>query len=319
MTDGENINTGAKNGLWALCDEGRSQSSSDLPLLKIWCAGHRINLAWKSVTKTVSEVEKLINDASSLSSYLHMSAVRTRNLKKLADEHSYQLCHFPRYFDVRWTQLTYQLLECVLKNWRVSAKYFEDCADDDREAKGFLAKWADKGTLHLTCFVADFLYVYKKFYQSFEDDNILIFDIPKKKNILVARLDEMKRKPLAGGWVENFLSNLVAVNNGDEAIYKFFDVALRNKQRRGSHNKLVSDRGGFDAIRYEVILSSINFLEERLDDEFSENTKSIRVLKELDATAMDQELRKCHQVICPDLSLRDFVMEYMEATEVDVC
>ena len=85
------MNTGAKNGLWALCDEEHLQSSSDLPLLNIWCAGHIINLAWKLVTKAVSEVGRLISDASALSSYFHMSAVRTRNLKKIADEHLYQL------------------------------------------------------------------------------------------------------------------------------------------------------------------------------------------------------------------------------------
>ena len=91
VTDDQNMNTGAKNGLWVLCDEKRLQSSSYLLLLKIWCAGHRINLAWKSVTKAVSEVGRLISDASALSSYFHMSAVRTRNLKKIADEHLYQL------------------------------------------------------------------------------------------------------------------------------------------------------------------------------------------------------------------------------------
>ena len=35
VTDGENMNTGTKNGLWALCNEERSQLNSGLPLLKI--------------------------------------------------------------------------------------------------------------------------------------------------------------------------------------------------------------------------------------------------------------------------------------------
>ena len=71
VTDGEN--TGAKNGLWALCDDYRKKSNSNLPLIKIWCATHRISLAWKSLTKEVVELDRLIKDASSLSTYLRVS------------------------------------------------------------------------------------------------------------------------------------------------------------------------------------------------------------------------------------------------------
>ena len=44
-SDGENKNTGVKNGLWSKLDEMRKESSTDLPLLKLWCACHRSNLA----------------------------------------------------------------------------------------------------------------------------------------------------------------------------------------------------------------------------------------------------------------------------------
>ena len=71
----------------------------------------------------------------------------------------------------------------------------------------------------------------------------------------------------------------------------------------------MSDKRGFDAIRNGVVLAVRNFLEERLDDEYSESTKAISLLKQLDATATDQDLKECHRNICPDLSLRDFVME----------
>ena len=51
-----------------------------------------------------------------------MSEVR-RDLKKIAAKHLYNLCHFPRYFEVRWTRFTYELLESVLNNWKTSTKY----------------------------------------------------------------------------------------------------------------------------------------------------------------------------------------------------
>ena len=101
VTDGENMNTGARNGLWALCDDTRKKSNSNLPLIKIWCAAHRISLAWKSVTKEVVELDRLIKDASSLRTYFHVSAVRTKSLQKVVKECNYQYLHYLRYFEVR--------------------------------------------------------------------------------------------------------------------------------------------------------------------------------------------------------------------------
>ena len=197
MTDGKNMNTGAKNGLWALCNNNRKKSNSNLPLIKIWCATHRISLAWKSVTKEVVELDRLIKDASSLSTYFHASAVKTKSLQKVAKECNYQYLHYPRYFEVRWTQFCQELFECVLKNWRASIKYFEN--ESDKEAKGHLNTWLDKDIIHLTSLVADVLYVYKRFHQAFQDENILIFDILKKKQSVLKRLEEMSHNPLTGG------------------------------------------------------------------------------------------------------------------------
>lgn len=98
-----------------LCDAGRAQSSSELPLIKIWCAGHRINLVWKSLTQEVLEIGKILKDASSLSSYFHMSAVNTRTLKKIAEDNSYQFVYHPSNFEVRWTQFSY----CSRAFWKI--------------------------------------------------------------------------------------------------------------------------------------------------------------------------------------------------------
>ena len=50
-----------------------------------------------------------------------------------------------------------------------------------------------------------------------------------------------------------------------------------------------------------------------LGDDFSESTTAIRLLRELGATAMDEQLKEFHRIICPDLSLRDFVIVYKDA------
>ena len=89
-------------------------------------------------------------------------------------------------------QFNYQLLESVLKNWKATTKYFQSSAND-RQTNGFFMKWTDKDTLQLTCLLTDLLFLYQRFHQCFEDDNILIFDIGKKKNNLIGRLDELKK------------------------------------------------------------------------------------------------------------------------------
>eukprot|EP00794_Sanderia_malayensis_P013673 gene13673-15102_t len=49
VTDGENMSTGQHRGLCRLCQDQRDTSFSKLPLMKIWCAAQRMNLAWKGV------------------------------------------------------------------------------------------------------------------------------------------------------------------------------------------------------------------------------------------------------------------------------
>ena len=43
----------------------------------------------------------------------------------------------------------------------------------------------------------------------------------------------------------------------------------------------------------------------------------MRPLMELNATATDQQLKECHRLTCPNLNLRDFIVEHKDATEVD--
>ena len=86
VTDGTNMNSGERGGLWVLLEKLRQQQAPDkeslIPLIKIWCAVHRSNLAWKSVTETVTELV-LIKEPKGISTYFHTSGVRLGNAKQL--------------------------------------------------------------------------------------------------------------------------------------------------------------------------------------------------------------------------------------------
>ena len=54
VTDGESLNSGDYNGLWRkLEEEKRIHNHSNQPLLKVWCATHWSNVAYKDVSLSV--------------------------------------------------------------------------------------------------------------------------------------------------------------------------------------------------------------------------------------------------------------------------
>jgi hypothetical protein len=88
VTDGASVNTGEKKGLWALIDRDFNLPLGDevpTPMIKIWCAVHRSQLAWKSVTNSIQEVSHLIQQLSSISTFFHASGIRTCELTDAAN------------------------------------------------------------------------------------------------------------------------------------------------------------------------------------------------------------------------------------------
>ena len=107
VTDGTSLNSGDKNGLWELFDKREERSNSEVPLLKTWCAAHRTNLAWKITTNCISELNHLLRELSSICSFFHVSAVRTRELKSLAEQHNLTVITFPAVHEIRWCEFTH--------------------------------------------------------------------------------------------------------------------------------------------------------------------------------------------------------------------
>lgn len=110
VTDGEYLNTGKFNGLFAKIKEDRMSSTKpELPLFSIWCIGHRVNLAWKSVC-TIPTVKNLILITRKLAVHFRKSGNRTKELKKIAAENKFNRpLRYPAYFEVRWSEFTFNL------------------------------------------------------------------------------------------------------------------------------------------------------------------------------------------------------------------
>ena len=137
VTDGESLNSGDRKGLWKKLEEEKAlHDSSHGPLLKVWCAAHRSNLAYKDVSNSVSEVKLVTSDVVSIGSYFHVSGVRTHELKEAAASNGLsEPLHWPDFKEVRFAEFSHQLFAVFLRNYRSCIYYWEK--GNDVESAGF--------------------------------------------------------------------------------------------------------------------------------------------------------------------------------------
>lgn len=327
VTDGANVNIGQKAGLWALFEKNRKEESVKLPLLKMWCAVHRSALAWESLTTNVIELSNIICLCSSISSYFHQSGIRTKELKNVAEKENVKVKHLPKYFEVRWTEFTYDLLVSILKNWKVLVTYFRSKYIEEKDAKadGFYKMLTNLNTLKLLCFLVDLGYLYSRFQKQIQSDDILIFDIEERKNILVKNIEDLRLSKFSGGWEDLLESKLVynmnrsSDNLDNETItlmnLEVFDKDGVSSKKKKRHNYYVSENRCFTAIRNDSIEHILTYLNNRLD---ISDWSTLKPLTKMSDLVTNEELKDCHKTICPDYELNDFVASYREASSLEL-
>ena len=321
VTDGASINVGEKNGLWALLTNDRLLNN--MPLMKVWCAVHRSALAWEELTANVVEVKKIIESCASIATYFHQSGLRTKELKKIADENEMSLLHLPKYFEVRWTEFTYKLFYGIIKSWNILVCYFnkkkeEGIVKEKSVAVGFLKFLTDFNKLKLLCFLTDLGYIYGRFQKQIQSDETLIFDVEEKRDSVIHIISKMKESPLVGGWEDTIINTTdvsYTSNDGKDTTtymlkgFQLFDY-VSNSRRKISH-QFVTDNRCFSAIRNDIIEHITNYMLRRLD---TSNWSKLKPLQFIKMSVSDVELKECHSLICPDFTLVDFVTSYKEAS-----
>lgn len=319
VTDGANVNTGQKKGLWTLLENERKADEIKVPILKIWCAVHRSALAWEKLNHQVSEVSKIIETCSSISTYFHQSGVRTKELKIIAEKENMNYTQLPKYFDVRWTEFTYNLLVGILKNWRVLVKYFIFNRQNnikDSNAAGFYKILTDINKLKLLCFLADLGYLYTRFQKQIQSDDLLIFDINIRKDGLKKNIEQLINSPLNGGWEYMLIQEIETEYepSTDNTKIKLKEIELHDKislgRTKSTRNLYVSEDRTFSSVCNDSIEHILSYLDQRLDVSEWNDLKPLGCLSE---SITDEDLKICHNKICPDFELLDFVTSYKEA------
>jgi hypothetical protein len=332
VTDGATANTGSKGGLWTLLDETRiqaydrihksdkthkkpviqGQKSQLCPLMKFWCAVHRSNLAWESVTSSVSDVKLILQQLASISTFFHRSGLRTRELRKIAEDNNYNLVSLPRTFEVRWTEFTNSLLTAVLRSWQSLVTYFR--SSDEKAASGFFRFLTDLDNLKIIAFLTDILTVFSRYQKQLQDDTLTIVDVGSHTDKVKAKLANLKTTPLLGGWVQTL--NELIVKTDDSGIVRLllYDVELHTEtRRRKQHHTLVTDRRDSTAIMNEVSDSLIEFLAQR----FASDQNLLDILVPFVKLQNDANLSAVHSLVCCDLNLQNFALEYGDLMDLD--
>ncbi|KAF0714641.1 E3 SUMO-protein ligase KIAA1586-like isoform X4 [Aphis craccivora] len=165
VTDGATVNSGEKGGLWTLFENKWRKTSDNntpsIPFIKIWCAVHRSNLAWKDASSIIPEVQHFLEKLSGLSSFFHTSALRTRELEDIAKKNNCALLRLPKVFKIRWTEFTASLLNSVLTSWNALILYMDTSVET--EAKGYSQFLKNEYELKFLAFMADVLTVFSRY------------------------------------------------------------------------------------------------------------------------------------------------------------
>ena len=311
VTDGASVNTGGRNGLWTLLQNDISSNATAgetvQPLMKIWCAVHRSQLAWQSVSASVVEIKHCFQNLVSLVTYFHTSGVRTRELKQMAKEKKMALNRLPKVFEIRWTEFSYSLVNSVLVSWSALVAYLSQ--SNDKAAKGHLNFLTSHANLQLLSFLADVLMVFAKFQKRMQSDSTTLFDMHNAVTSVTANISALKQKPLAGGWQETLLEHL---HEKDGDIFLNTTKLWIFERRRKEHHLFVTDKRDDKAICNEVVESMIEFLQQRFSIDQVLLSALIPFLK---FDTKNVNLRAVHNAICNDLDLAELSIEFHELSD----
>ena len=320
-TDGENSNTGCKQSLWQFLQRARDSSENrNLPLVKIWCAVHRSQLAFKSMRKAVAEIPLLLNECQSVNTFYNTSATRMKHLRKVADEMGRTAHQYTSVNDIRFTEYSETLIACVLRNYGPMVKHLNKEANEQKcaEAQGLINIWTDLDTIKLTTFLCDVLTEFKSFQKSIQSDLLTVFQLESMRDSYVSRIRELKTEPRKGGFEEKILE----LESAGEKYFAFDGVKLTSKKKRKArvkHMLVTSGIRSAAAIKSEIVDSLITFLLDRLCVEKGIGEKSLaKLLFALSPDALQHgsatvtQIEEAHSILASDLDKADFVSTYQD-------
>lgn len=303
-TDGTNSNTGEKAGLWKLFEDEIRRIESDVPLMKIWCSAHRMELVWGDTCKAHVAINKILNEVSSISSYFHQSGLRTSALKKVAEENNFKFLSLPKLFTIRWTEFSASIIENVLRSWRALVAYFDKNKEDDCVVMGYFKFLSKIDNLRIMSFLGDLLQIYSRHHKRLQDDKLTIVSLMQSVRSLRNALNDLEEKQLTGGWEEALTNDFEEIDG--KLLLKGVELQISDGRKR----KHVD----FNSIREAVIKKII----ERLSDRFDIDETRVNLIEPFVMFDENANLRAVYGMFGSDLELSALQLQFNELKEQNI-
>lgn len=302
-TDGTNINSGDKGGLWKLFEDSIRELGSDLPLLKIWCSAHRLDLVWSDVSSMHKTIKNMLSMVSSIASFFHNSSNRMNELKQIAASKTLPLLSLPKLFEIRWTAYTFTGVNNTLFSWQALVAYFTKNKEKSCQSSGYLNFLTKEKNVRSLCFLADVLLIFHRYHKKLQSDDLTIISLASNLKMLEKALINLRESNLIGGW-EEALNNQLINQDGELFLH-----GIQLSQMNNSRTQRTID---FDNFRETVISSLIMNMEKR----FHVEEDMVNVIEPFINFRENANLRKIHEIFGGDLDLSSLVLEFYEIIEL---
>lgn len=304
-TDGTNLNSGERGGLWALFEEKMRTSGSETPFLKIWCVVHRSNLAFEDMKDEVDDVNKVLNILSTLSSFFHTSGTRTAELKNIAETHGLNILSMPKIFKIRWTEYIYRLVRAILTSWHALVIYFQanaNCA----KSSGFLKFITNEHNLRKVSYLGDVLFIFMRMQKKLQNDNLTLIKMCADVKLALTSLKDLIVSPLLGGF-EDKLNDSIVQRNGKRFLKNIElnnNVTSRRTTGRGQAEKTPGE------LIQEYRTKVCNSLSDHLSSRLEIDSDLLQLLDSFISLDSSVDLKKIHKVIGRDLDLSTVYVQF---------
>lgn len=91
-------------------------------MLKIWCIGHRSQVAWDDVLAELPKVQDLVSSAISLGTHFHRSGMQTRDF---TERDALPVLSSPEDHEIRWLKFLDVLLNVNVTSWHAIMVCFD--------------------------------------------------------------------------------------------------------------------------------------------------------------------------------------------------
>lgn len=306
-TDGTNVNTGDKGGLWKYLEDEIFKSGSNIQLIKIWCAAHRSELAFEDVEKQHPQISKVFSILSSISSFYHTSAIRSTELQQIAQSRKLENLAKPKIFKIRWVEYTYRLLRAILESWNAIVLHLEGIVAEDKKVPGFLSYLKSLEKLKLVSFLADLLLIFKRLQKKLQSNSLTLLSMNTFVKSSITSLENLKSNFIPGAYEATLNESVATTDEGATLKGVLLNGEESTTATRGNRSRL-----NLETFREDVCESLIKFLKKRMDAGNSDLVKEIEPFVKLDPST---NITKVHEMVGRDLSLTSVYLQFSELAE----